>query len=55
MRFSKRIDGREKNWHLPLQLDRVGKRTHMAWTEENSLNVPSVCLASVMERKEARR
>lgn len=28
---------------------------HMAWTEENPLNVPRVCLASVMERKEKRQ
>lgn len=48
MQFSK------NKWHLPLELDHVGKRAHMAWTEENTLNVPSVCSASVMERKEAR-
>lgn len=28
---------------------------HMAWTEENTLNVPRVCLTSVMERKEEHR
>lgn len=28
---------------------------HMAWTEENTLNVPRVCLASAMERKEKHR
>lgn len=42
-----------KNGAIAVSL--TSRRTHMVWTEENTLHVPSVCLANVMERKEARR